>query len=304
MKAKEPSGSAIAAAMARAAHLILDMEPKILHDDLAMALIGIHDESILRSEYDAFYAQMARMTSPEYAKAFKQSYRAFAVVRHRYTEDELEKAIRRGVSQYVIMGAGLDSFAYRRRDLENKLKVFEIDHPASQEFKKARLREFNINPPGNLTFVPVDFETQTMMDELGTHGYRKDIPAFFNWLGVTPYLTEVAVFKTLHDVASTISGSEIVFEYVLPESLLDGDARQTVAAGSKRPTEPWLSTFAPDDLVERLLKIGFTNIIDFGPEEAKKAYLSEREDELSSSGLDMLSFSMFSLAHLMKARVS
>jgi methyltransferase (TIGR00027 family) len=113
-------------------------------------------------------------------------------VRSRYAEDELSKAIERGVAQYVILGAGLDSFAYRRRDLAEVIHVFEVDYPATQAWKQARLRTLGITLPSNLTFIPIDFEKQALADALRAGGYRAEKPAFFSWLGVTEYLTEEA----------------------------------------------------------------------------------------------------------------
>jgi methyltransferase (TIGR00027 family) len=185
MKAKEPSGSAIVAAITRAAHLFIDDEPKIFHDDFALGFSGMQNETTLKSNLDMFRSGMARQTSPEYASSFYISYRAFALIRHRYTEDKLEKATERGISQYVILGAGLDSFAYRRQDMKDRLRVFEVDHPSSQEWKKRKLEELKIPVPGNLTFVPVDFEQQQLMDELYHHDFKKGSTAFFSWLGVT-----------------------------------------------------------------------------------------------------------------------
>ena len=252
---------------------------------------------------EALLTQIGRESTTEFAQAFLQSYRGFAVVRHRYTEDELSKALERGVSQYVILGAGLDSFAYRRRALEDKLRVFEVDLPATQQWKKARLRELNISPPRNLTFVPVDFEKQTLTDELCAGGYRLEIPAFFSWLGVTQYLTEAAVFQTLHEVASAAPGSEIIFEYTLQESLLDDGDRQIVAAGRARTSEPWLTMFDPVSLAERLKETGFVKVRDFGPEEANTIYFTGRTDELSPSELNRLSSSALRIGHFMKAIV-
>ena len=123
-------------------------------------------------------------------------------MRQRYTEDELDKAVERGVAQYVILGAGLDSFAYRRPDLAGVVRVFEVDHPATQQWKRARVQALALPPPNNLTFVPIDFEQQALADELRAGGHRSELPTFVSWLGVTMYLTEEAVFETLRYVAS------------------------------------------------------------------------------------------------------
>ncbi len=215
----------------------------------------------------------------------------------------MEKALERGISQYVILGAGLDSFAYRRRDLEDRLNVFEVDLPAMQRWKKARLQELNIFLPRNLAFVPVDFEKHNMIEELITAGYRPEIPVFFSWLGVTHFLTESAVFQTLREVASTAPGSEIVFEYVLQESLLGNGDRQITATLKANPSEPWLSFFNPVELAERVKETGYSEVWDFGQEEANELYFKGRTDVLSPTVLDRLSVNTFRSAHLMEARV-
>ena len=303
MEEGQPSRSAIFAAMSRAAHLILDDEPKILRDNLALGFCGMQDEAELSSAFQALQTQIGQLTTPELAQSFIQSYRGFAVVRQRYPEDELEKALERGISQYVILGAGLDSFSYRSRDLEDKLRVFEVDLPAMQRWKKARLQELNIFLPRNLAFVPVDFEKHNLTEELIAAGYRSEIPVFFSWLGVTHFLTESAIFQTLSEVASTVPGSEIVFDYVLQESLLRNGDRQIIATLRANPGEPWLSLFNPVNLAERVKEIGYSEVWDFGPEEANELYFKGRTDELSPTVLDRLPVNSFRSAHLMKARV-
>ncbi len=300
MKTGKMSQSAINAAFARAAHLIFDAEPKILRDDYAARFSGMHDESAFVKKWKENYENFERI-SKEFARAFYQSSRALVVVRQRYTEDELISALDRGVSQYVILGAGLDSFAFRRRDLENNLRIFEVDHPATQEWKKARLHTLGIIPPHNLTFVPLDFEKQMLNDELYAHGLRKDIPAFFSWLGVTQYLTEAAVFQTLNQVVSATSKCEMVFEYVLVDSLLSANETEIVADIRAMPEEPWMSQFDPSTLIKQLKEMGFTKVSDFGPREANALYLASRTDEISQSALEGLLWSMLKMSHLMKA---
>ena len=282
MEAGRPSATAMMMAMMRAAHLILDDDPKILDDGLALGLSGIEDEAALLTVLGE--AGRARYV------------RANAVMRQRYTEDELGKAIERGVAQYVILGAGLDSFAYRRADVAAFLQIFEVDHPATQQWKQARLRELNVTPPGNLTFVAVDFEQQTLADGLRGSRHRPDLPTFVSWLGVTMYLTEAAVFETLRSVACLAPGSEIVFQYSLPESLLDEGTRRLVAsvkATAGSCGEPWLTQFEPPALAARLKKLGFTRVWDLGPAEADARYFLGRRDGLRTPPH----------SHLMKAQV-
>lgn len=301
---QKPSESAISAAMTRAAHLILDDEPKILNDDFALRFSGIQNEAALRSILNAFYAEMGKRITQEHACAYARSSRAYLVVWNRYIEDELDKALDHGVSQYVILGAGLDSFAYRRQDLENKLRVFEVDHPATQQWKKRRLRELDINLPRNLTLVTVDFENQRLMDRLRLAGCRLGAPVFFSMLGVAHYLTQGAVFQTLREIANMAPGSEIIFDYMLSDSLLSEQDRRTIAWGKAcERQQPWISQFDPTILTERLKEMGFIEISDFGPEEANSLYLTGRTDGLSPSALNKLHNSALRMAHLMKARV-
>ncbi|ETW98877.1 MAG: hypothetical protein ETSY2_42030, partial [Candidatus Entotheonella gemina] len=214
----------------------------------------------------------------------------------RYTEDALDRAIERGVTQYVILGAGLDSFAYRRPDLANRLRIFEVDYPASQQWKQHRLRELHIELPPNLTFIPVDFETQTLANVLTAGGYDPEKPAFLSWLGVTQYLTEEAVFNTLQQIASLASGTEMIFTYVVPESLLNAEDQRFLAinkSGAAKRGEPWVSLFEPASLASRVRALGFTQIMHFSPEEANSRYFVGRTDGLCVPGLE----------HLMQARV-
>jgi len=287
--------------MARAAHLILDDEPKILRDTLALKFTGMSDEAALVSSLNKFIDNMGLRTGPEFANDFKRAYRAAVVIRQRYSEDLLIKAMERGISQYVILGAGLDSFAYRSQELENRLKVFEVDQPGIQIWKKNRLKTLNIDLPRNLTFVPVDFEKQNLLDELRKAGCRLDTPIFFSMLAVTHFLTEDSVFQTLRNIVSLPAGTEIVFSYILLDSLLDKAAQQVVDMGKKSP-EPWISQFDPIILAKQLKGMGFTEVKDFGPKDAADLYLSSRSDEISARALG-LQACVLEAEHLMKARV-
>jgi len=296
MEEGRPSATAISTALRRAAHLVLDDDPKVFQDSLALRLSGMESEAALQAALEAMQAENARRSTPEVAQRVNRSARAAVVMRQRYTEDELGKALERGVTQYVILGAGLDSFAYRRPDLVTTLHVFEVDHPATQQWKRARLRELNIALPSNLTFVPLDFEQQTLAEGLRAGGHRSEVSTFFSWLGVTVYLTEAAVFETLRYVASLAPGSEIVFEYFLSESLLDEESRRGLAVAKARGAslgEPWLSQFEPSLLTARVKELGFTQVWDLGPEEANARYFAGRTDGLRTSPV----------LHLMKARV-
>jgi methyltransferase (TIGR00027 family) len=296
MKEGRPSRTAMAAASMRAAHVLLDDEPKILRDDLALALSGVGDEAALRATMDRIQTEVAQQTTPEFAQSFLRHCRGLAVWRSRYVEDELEQAMQRGVPQYVILGAGLDSFAYRRQDVAKVVRVFEVDHPATQRWKRTCLHAVGVEIPPTVTFVPLDFEQQTLQEGLRAGGYRPEEPGFFSWLGVTPYLTEDAIFSTLREVAALAAGTEIIFEYEVPEALLDAEGQRLEAATRAFATarsEPWLSVFDPSRLRAQVHALGFVVIEDVGPEEAHARYFAGRRD-----GLRALPF-----AHLMKAQV-
>lgn len=298
MEEGRPSATSMIAAMFRAAHLFLDSEPKVLLDDFALPLSGVGNEAALRATLDALLTETARRTDLEFAHAVFNFYRAFVLMRNRYAEDELEKAIARGVRQYVILGAGLDSFAYRHHDPAKRVQVFEVDHPATQQWKRTQLQELHVPLPSHLTFIPLDLEQQTLQEALQAGGYQIELPGFFSWLGVTQYLTEEAVFKTFRLVASATPGGEIVFEYALQEARLDEVNRRMLAvfkANSAARGEPWLSFFEPVSLAARLKEVGFTEVEDFGPEEANARYFSDRADGLK--------LRVPSPAHMMKARV-
>src|ERR1700691_1610025 len=152
-------------AIRRAAHQLLD-EPRVLDDPLALRIIGFDAERALRSD-------------PKEHHAFSRAFRAFMAARSRYAEDELARAVERGVTQYVVLGAGLDTFAYRNPLRSAGLHVFEVDHPATQEWKRARLDDAGIAVPDDMTFAAVDFERQSLDDGLVKAGFDKQQPAFF-----------------------------------------------------------------------------------------------------------------------------
>lgn len=286
MEEGQASATAVTAARQRAAHMLWDDAPKIFQDPLALGLSGVESESALQATLGAMEAAHARRSTPEVARANYTCARASMVVRQRYAEDALDEAVERGVRQYVILGAGLDSFAYRRLDLTAVLRVFEVDHPATQQWKRARLRDLQVMLPGNLTFIPVDFEQHTLADGLRAGGHRPDVPTFFSWLGVTHYLTEEAVFKTLRYVGSLAAGTEIVFQYFVPEALWKDEDRPVLTLWKARrnaqgePADPVLSLFEPTSLATRVQELGFTQLWDLGPEEADACYCAGRTDGL------------------------
>jgi methyltransferase (TIGR00027 family) len=283
MKQGQPSSTAIHSAMMRAAHLLWDADAKIFCDDLALQLAGFENEATLRRALDTRHQGVANQFGVAFLEFYRACMRGIMTVRSRYTEEELDKAVDRGVAQYVILGAGIDSFAYRRRDLANALRVFEVDHPSSQEWKRSRLRDLKIALPPNLSFVPVDFERQTLIDALHTTDYRFEDAGFFSWLGVTQYLSCEATLATLRQVASLAAGTEIVFEFTVPGATLDGEERRYFEAGKAAVAargEPWLGFFEPGDLLARLQEIGFGQLTHVSPDQLNARYFAGRTDGL------------------------
>jgi methyltransferase (TIGR00027 family) len=284
MMENQPSATAQRVAIRRAAHQLLD-DPKVLDDPLALRIIGKEGALTLHSNPQHFESA-----------PFSSYLRAFVAARSRCAEEELALRVQRGVSQYVILGAGLDTFAYRNPYPESTLHVFEVDHPATQIWKRARLRETGIVVPPALTFAPVDFETQTLKEGLQGAGYTPDRGTFFSWLGVTEYLTNEVVMATLRFIASAPVGSGVVFDYMISPSLLTPAQRSRFDALAQRVAsagEPWQAFYEPAQLTRDLQAMGFRYVEDSGPEEINARYFKDRKDGLRVG----------SLSHVMKARV-
>ena len=204
------------------------------------------------------------------------------ILRIRYAEDRLQEAVDTGVGQYVILGAGLDTFALRHAELADRLRVFEIDHPSSQSMKRERVIAINGSVPAHLIFVAVDFETEYLDEKLTAAGFDASAPAFFSWLGTTYYLTKEAIRDTLKRISAVAaSGSRLVLDYKYPrrlipeESLLFADKVDQFVA---KRGEPMRSTFAPEELTAELKHPGFSQLDSVPPEEQARRYLQGRSD--------------------------
>ena len=204
------------------------------------------------------------------------------VLRLRYAEERLDDAIDDGVDQYVILGAGFDTFALRRVDVTDRLHIFELDHPATQSAKRARLRRLGLVPPPNLAFVPVDFEVDALHAALAEAGFDATRPAFFSWLGVTYYLTMGAIRETLDRIAAGAApGSLLLLDYKLPTSDLPLPARAVADQLDRFVTrlgEPMVSTFTALALQEELRRVGGQQLDSVPPHEQACRYLADRAD--------------------------
>ncbi|WP_285486477.1 class I SAM-dependent methyltransferase [Amycolatopsis taiwanensis] len=271
--AQEPSQTALTAAAARAAHPLVDAEPHIFVDTLAGRILGDRAEELLAYHH-------AHGDHPILAEA-----RGQVIVRSRFTESRLAEAVERGVRQYVLLGAGLDSFAYRN---PLDVTVFEADHPATQQWKRHQLEKAGIAIPERVSFVGVDFETDSPLERLTENGFDPEIPSFFCWLGVVPYLSRESVRRTL---AQLPPGAELVADYMLPQHLRDeaGNAYATaVSAVAAEHGEPWLSYFEPDEMSLLLKESGFAHVEHFNQRDAIAPALWQRQDALAPRRLSQL----------------
>ena len=271
MQDGQPSRTALGAAVFRAAHQALD-GGIIFSDPLARIVLGPEADDLIRD----ISADPAR-----------QRMRIFMAARSRFAEDSIAGAVSRGVRQVVILGAGLDTFGLRNPSADLGLRVFEVDHPATQAWKRNRLAEAKLVTPAMLAFVPVDFTRQDLANELTAAGFERSQPAFFCWLGVVPYLRREAIASILQFVAS-LPRSEVVFDYSEPLENYPVQRRANVAAVAARTAaigEPWLSYFNPDELARELRGHGFDELEDLGLAEIALRYMgAPTQDHIPEAG--------------------
>ena len=270
MKPDRPSATAFRVAERRAVHQVLD-RPLVLDDPIALRIIGPRAAAAIRAHPRRFDS------------GFGRSLRLLLVVRSRCAEDALAAAVADGVRQYVVLGAGLDTFAYRNPYAAEQLRVFEVDMPATQAWKRDLLARTKIGEPATLTFVPVDFEKQALPERLREAGFRSDQPAFFSWLGVSMYLTRDAVLQTLRFVAGCASGG-ITFDYMMPPGrlpLLRRIGFHFVAWRVARAGEPWKTWFEPGDLARELHAMGFARLEDMDGVALDQRYFGGREKHVN-----------------------
>jgi methyltransferase (TIGR00027 family) len=267
--AGQASRTAIGVAALRAVHQLLDGEPKILDDTAIVPLLG--PETLDRITRD-----VTRFDAPD-----ARGLRSHVVLRSRYAEDRLAVAVQeRGVRQFLVLGAGLDTFAYRQPAWARDLRIFEIDQPASQQAKRDRLATSGLAIPQNLAFITADFEHRTLHDILVDGGVDITRPTFISWLGVTVYLTPAAIDTVFQFVASLPAGSEIVFTFYSKDADAGERGRQieTRAADLGEPFKTW---FDPETLQTKLRGFGFSDVQFLTPAEAATRYFPrERADRL------------------------
>ena len=280
--------TALITAYARAYHATHD-SPKIFDDFLADQFYTAQEHI----DFDRYLAESIKLIDPELAASQPDQVTALAHVmqlhnapitlsRSRYAEDCLEEAVKNGVQQYVILGAGFDTFAFRRPDLLTRLQVFEVDHPVTQELKRQRISMPGWEIPAQLHFVPIDFTKESLTAALQRSSYDPHQLSFFSWLGVSYYLTREVVFATLQDIAGIAQqGSTIVFDY------MDADAFVPEKAGKRiqlmqwiagQVGEPMKSGFDPHTLAAELNRLGWQMQENLAPDEIDRRYFQGRTD--------------------------
>jgi methyltransferase (TIGR00027 family) len=278
MLSEQPSRTLLRAAIRRAAHQLLD-DPLIFCDPIVVGLVPEASDEVIRDTLDD-----PKAPAPEL-------FRLLFAMRSRFAEDRLAQAAARGVWQYVMVGAGLDTFPWRQPEFARGMQIFAADHPASLAWTQKRLRERGLSKPANLTYVPVDLEERRLGEQLTACGFETNAAAFCSALGVTQYLDREAVDALLRFASMLKSGSEIVFSVVPPDDELDEDGVNAIVHSAQRTAalgEPWKSRLRPSNVIEQLTHLGFSNIFHLTPQLAHQRYFSPWGDKIKSPTWEQL----------------
>ena len=274
MQTRQVSQSTLFPSIFYAAHQIIDQDPKILKDPIAIGLVEGSSEDEIKANIDQFQSPLAKLM------------RSAFILRHRFNEDQLEEAVKLGIKQYIILGSGLDTFAYRQPDWAKNIQIIEIDLPHSQHFKLSRLRENGIKIPDNVKFISGNFETESISKILDRQNINSDIPTFFSSIAVTQFLSERANEEIFRFVASLPNLSRISLTITFPDSKIEGleaELRSLAKAGSAAAGEPWISEYDPFRLIESLKTMGYREIKHLTPELAQSLYFKNRSDGLMAT---------------------
>jgi methyltransferase (TIGR00027 family) len=274
----QPSHSMVRTAVHRAAHQIFD-RPLILDDPIAVGLLPECSEQVIRSNPD------------EYDGPMQGLLRAVFAVRSRFAEDRLAAAAARGAGQYIIVGAGLDTFPWRQHPIAQSMRIFFIDHPPTLAWSLERFRERGLPMPSNVAFVAADLEARELGVRLDEHGFNQGTATFLSVLGVTQYITRDAVEALFGFAASLPAQSEIVSSFAPPDNELDSGELAgrnwgvTVTAPSG---EPWLTRLSAPEVFGLLTKLGFGEVFHLSKKRLRERYFSDRNDTLKANGIDDL----------------
>ena len=267
-QAAEPESTAVRVALWRALHVQVDPPPHVFVDEVGMRLVAPEDGWQNRPDMGPF-------TRP---------FRASIVARARFIEDLVEEQVNGGVGQYVILGAGLDTFAQRRPEIASRLLVFEIDQPGPQAWKRKRLVELGLGIPSYLKLVPVDFEAGDIWwERLAASGLDSKKPAIVASMGVSMYLTLDAIAATLRQVAALAQGSTLAMSFMLPIELTDPEVRpglERAAAGARASGTPFISFFTPAEMLALARDAGFRKVEHVSAAMLAQRYFANRTDGL------------------------
>ena len=269
-----PSRTALRVALRRAAHQLVDTEPLVFPDPFALRILDPETA-----------AELARTPAAE-RRPYSVAMRAWVAIRARFAEDVLAEAVRSGgATQYLVLGAGLDTFALRNPYPE--LRVFEVDHPATQAWKRERLLTAGLALPASATLVPVDFESQSLAGELLRAGFDRNQLTVTAFLGVVPYLSPDAFAATANLLGELPSGSPAMFDYSQPREVLppvEQLMHDSLAARVAQAGEPFRLFFTPATLAAALASHGLVVVEDLGARELNERFLSGRSDRLELRG--------------------
>lgn len=263
----EPDNTAVRTALWRALHLEADAKPHIIEDEIGLKLIAPKEDWQQRPDMK-----------------FTRRLRASIVARARFIEDLMVEQSGQGIGQYVILGAGLDSFAQRRPEIASKLHIYEIDQPDTLAWKQQRLIELGYGVPAHLHFVPVDFETSSWWAELLKAGFEADKPAVVACTGVTLYLTREAIVSTLRQLAGLAPGTTTAITLYLPVELLEGEDKMLMEIsmkGASASGTPMISFFSPEEMLDLARKAGFKTAKLVSTKDMEQLYFTGRTDDLS-----------------------
>ncbi len=264
-----PDSTAVRVALWRALHALADAPPHVIEDEVGLKLAAPEGDWQSR---------------PDMNPLFTAPFRASIVARARFIEDLVVEQSGRGVGQYVLLGAGLDSFAQRRPEVASRLKVFEVDPPGPQAWKRQRLEDLGFGIPDCLKFVPVDFEAgDSWKDALVSAGFDGTKPAVVASTGVSMYLTKEAITATLRQVAEMAKGSTLAMSFLLPVEMADPEVRpglERAVKGAAASGTPFLSFFMPDEMLALAREAGFKEVHHVPAAELARLYFSGRKDGL------------------------
>jgi len=273
---KKGSHTADTSAAQRAYHTMYASEPKVFNDPFAIQLTSFSWRFCLKNKWIVGFIEK------EYDWIMPMI--AHHVARSRYTEERLDELIKKGFTQYVLLGAGMDSFVFRRPELSAKLTVYEIDHPGTQAKKRQRMKKLGLAEPANVNYIPVDFEKDSLTEKLAGAGFNKNEKTLFAWLGVVPYLTEPAIRSTLKELSTlAASGSELIFDTMYRDALTRGKGTITgkkLFRLTEKKGEPMITGYDPDELKKLLPETGFQLAEVVSPDDFIDKWFTRRKDGL------------------------